>query len=91
MARFVKGQSGNPNGRPKKQREERYHEIMLNTVTFDDWEYIIDKAVKQAKSGDAVARKWLSDYLIGAPVQKVAGTGKDGELVIKVKLKDNND
>ena len=67
---FVKGVSGNPNGRPKKEREQRFLEITLSTVTFDDWKDIVTKAVKQAKTGDAVARKWLSDYLMGPPVQR---------------------
>lgn len=90
MAKFVKGQSGNPNGRPKKEREERFLQITLSTVTYQDWEQIVDKAKRQAKSGDSVARKWLSDYLIGPPVQKVAGSGDNGEVVIRVKLKDEN-
>lgn len=62
--RFVKGNGGGP-GRPPKEREDRYREIMLNTVTFDDWKEIVQTAARQAKRGDAVARKWLSDYLVG--------------------------
>ena len=61
--RFVKGSSGNPKGRSPKEREERYYTIAMNSVTFKDWEQIIATAVKQAKRGDAQARKWLCDYL----------------------------
>ena len=75
---FVKGNSGNPTGRAPRQREERYYSIMMQTVTFADWERIIGKAVEQAKKGDSVARKWLSDYLIGPPVERKEITGADG-------------
>ena len=68
--KFVKGHSGGP-GRPPRQREERYYEITMNTVTFEDWTQIVRKAADQAKKGDAVARKWLSDYLVGVPEQTV--------------------
>ena len=47
--RFVKGSSGNPNGRPAKKREERFMEITLSAVTFQDWADIIKKAVQQVK------------------------------------------
>ncbi|NIV32806.1 MAG: hypothetical protein GWN58_26180 [Anaerolineae bacterium] len=65
--RFVKGKSGNPKGRPKKKREERYYEILVSTVTFDDWKAIVKKAASQAMRGDATARKWLADYIVGTP------------------------
>lgn len=68
--RFIKGSSGGP-GRPPKKREERFLEITLSAVTYKDWEEIVKKALKQAKTGDATARKWLSDYLIGPPTQRI--------------------
>jgi hypothetical protein len=71
--KWAKGNSGNPKGRPKKPREVRYHEITLTTCTFDDWQAIVAKAVEQAKRGDAVARKWLADYLVGVPETPLAG------------------
>lgn len=67
--RFVKGHSGNPNGRPKKQRETRYYEILVSTVTYEQWGRIVAKAAQQAERGDAVARKWLADYIVGVPEQ----------------------
>jgi len=75
---FAKGASGNPAGRPPKEREEKYHAILLSRVTFADWERIIDKAVEQAKRGDSNARKWIADYLVGPPVQRQEVTGADG-------------
>ena len=68
--RFVKGNSGGP-GRPPKEREERYYEITMTACTYKDWEAIIKKAIEQAKRGDAIARKWLSDFLVGTPDQNV--------------------
>lgn len=67
--RFVKGHSGGP-GRPPKSREERFLEITLSSVTFDDWKAIIKKAVTQAKNGSKDARRFLAEYLLGKPEQK---------------------
>ena len=79
---WKKGQSGNPNGRPKKKREERYYEILVSTCTYKDWKAIIEKAIVQAKDGDPVARKWLSDNLVGPPVQRTELTGADGGAIV---------
>lgn len=75
---FKKGHSGNPNGRPKKQREDRYYEILMNVCTFADWKAIGKKAVEQAKGGDKDARKWLTDYLIGPAPKRLEHTGEGG-------------
>lgn len=79
--KFAKGNPGGP-GRPKKEREQRFYEITLTTVTFEDWKAIVGKAVVQAKKGDPVARKWLSDYLMGQPVQRSEITGADGGAIL---------
>lgn len=79
--RFVKGNGGGP-GRPQKEREERFLEITLNTVTFKDWHEIVKKAADQAKKGNPTARKWLSDYLLGPPIQRNEITGADGRDLI---------
>lgn len=70
--RFIKGDSGGP-GRPPKAREDRYYDITMTACTFKDWEAIVRKAVSQAKRGDSVARKWLSDFLVGVPEQPLGG------------------
>ena len=85
---FKKGQSGNPNGRPPKAREERYYEIAMNTVTFARWKKIIIKAVEQAERGDSTARKWLSDYL--APQTQLHKVDASiGYEVFEVSVKDD--
>lgn len=76
--KWNKGVSGNPAGRPKKDREVRYYDILHTAVTFEDWKEIVAKAVADAKRGDAVARKWLADYLIGPPIQRQELTGAEG-------------
>ena len=77
--KFIKGQSGNPAGRPKKEREERFYEVAITAVSFTDWREIIEKAVAQAKRGDPTARKFLADYLMGLPTNKVEVTGAEGK------------
>ena len=76
--KFVKGSSGNPRGRLPKEREEKYYEIMAGEATPDRWREIIRTAIRQAERGDAQARKWLSDYLMGPPVQRAEVSGADG-------------
>ena len=72
--RFVNGNGASRgHGRPPKEREDRYYEITMSACTFKDWEAIIKKAVDQAKRGDGVARKWLSDFLVGVPAQPITG------------------
>jgi hypothetical protein len=88
--RFVKGVTGNPAGRPKKEREQEYHDILVSVVTPAEWKAVVVKALEQAKRGDGVARKWLADYLIGPPVEKKEIAGTDGSpLKIIVEYADD--
>ena len=75
---FVKGGVGNPKGRPKKAREDRYYEIAMSAVPFAQWKRIFNRAATQAEKGDAQARKFLADYLLGSPVQRHELTGAEG-------------
>jgi len=94
--RFAKGNSGGP-GRTSKTREVRFLEITLATVTFKDWEEIVEKARDQAKRGNPVARKWLGDYLMGPPVQRAELSGPEGgpveiqinELIVEMPPEDD--
>ena len=79
--RFIKGQSGNPEGRSPKERELQYREIMLSACTPTKWKDICDKAVFQATRGDSVARKFLADYIMGPPPQKTELTGEGGGAI----------
>lgn len=76
--RFIKGNKSSP-GRPKREVEREYLDAMMGVVSIADWRAITKKAVQQALRGDSVARKWLSDYLMGTPVQRNEHTGEDGQ------------
>ena len=76
--RFVKGESGNPRGRPQKAREERYYKIALSAITFAQWKKIIKRAGDDAAKGDASARRFLADYLLPTPAQRLELTGALG-------------
>lgn len=77
----AKGNSGGP-GRPKKAREERYHEILQTTCTFTEWRKVVKKALEQAQRGNHQARKFLADYLIGPPPQRHELTGEGGGSIM---------
>jgi len=70
MGRWKPGQSGNPKGRPPREREVRYMEIALSAVSFAKWREIVKRAAEDAAAGDGQARRWLSDYLMGPPTQR---------------------
>ena len=83
--RFVKGHKGGP-GRPPKKREEKYLEIAMTAVTFEDWKRIIRRAADQALEGDAQARKFLADYLLGPPGQRLEVSGPGGVPLDLVRI-----
>jgi hypothetical protein len=83
--RFVKGVSGNPQGRLPKETETSYMQVSESVCTFDVWREITMKAVEQAKRGDARARQWLSDYLIGKPISMVMAVQEKQDTVITVQ------
>ena len=53
-------------GRPPRAVERDYLAALSERLTLDDWRSIVDRAVKDARSGDARARDWLSRYALGA-------------------------
>lgn len=67
--RFARGHDGGP-GRPKKETEQAYMQATIKSVSLEDWQDIIRMAVALAKAGDHQARKWLSDNLMGLPIQR---------------------
>jgi len=79
---FVKGVSGNPKGRPPKKKEEKFMEISISAVSLKDWREIIKKAADQAKRGDAQARRFLADYLLGPPQQRLDVTSGGNPFVL---------
>ena len=86
---FQPGNNANPNGRPKKSIEEKYLKRLSSRVSLKDWDAIIDKACEQAKRGDYQARKWLSENLIGSPVQRHELSSPNSNSIL-VKLVNND-
>ena len=72
---WKKGQSGNPNGRPKKDRcisdilREQGFDIIENKQT--NLRLIIDKLYAKARGGDLKAIDMIFDRLEAKPAQKV--------------------
>ena len=84
---FIKGHSGNPRGRPIDQF--KYQKKIDTATTLKDWREIIEKAIEQAKRGDAKARQWLSDYLLGKPIQSI-NMEQDGTIRFIVEYEKDN-
>ena len=66
--RFVKGYKGGP-GRPSHRAEADYLKATTSRVSVAEWSKVIDRALKDAKDGDARARQFLAEYLLGKPEQ----------------------
>jgi hypothetical protein len=58
-------------GTAKHSRTEGdYMSALLETVTLEDWQEVINNTLSAAKQGDAQARAWLGQYLVGKPAGK---------------------
>ena len=53
-----------------RRTEGDYMGVLLDAVTLDDWRSVVMGALQAAKDGDAQARNWLAQYLIGRPEGK---------------------
>jgi hypothetical protein len=80
---FKKGYKGGP-GRPPREVEEEYRQILVSNVSQEDWAAIVRRAVSDAKKGDTSARKFIADYLIGPPIERKELTGADGPIQITI-------
>lgn len=83
--RFVKGHSGNPNGGSAKKRSASYLAAFNKTLTIQDMKAIVAKAVEQAKAGDKDARRFVADYALGKPQQRVEVSG-DGNAPLVIEI-----
>lgn len=72
--KFAKGNKGGP-GRPSRAvevaREFGRIGIVIDAVSDDDFREIIDKAVEQAKAGDARAREWIVSLLVAKNLEQI--------------------
>ena len=53
-----------------RRTESDYMGALLDAVTLDDWRDVVAGTLQAAKGGDAQARNWLAQYLIGRPEGK---------------------
>ena len=69
------------NGRFTHRRTEAdYMGALLDAVPLADWREVVAATVAAAKAGDAAARAWLAQYLIGKP-----GTTAPAPLTVVVQ------
>lgn len=82
QGRFTEGNPGGP-GRPKRQTEQEYLATLRDVCTLDEWKLVCTRAVTDAKDGDARARQWLSDYIVGKPTPLETTEGETAESFAK--------
>ena len=51
-----------------RRTEADYMSALLDAVPLEDWRQVVNATVAAAKAGDATARAWLAQYLVGKPV-----------------------
>jgi hypothetical protein len=50
-----------------RRTEADYMGVLLDAVPLEDWREVVSATVAAAKAGDATARVWLAQYLVGKP------------------------
>ena len=70
QGRFIEGNPGSP-GRPPREREEEFLDAAKAAVSIEAMAGIFAKATQQALDGDASARRFVCDYLLGKPREHV--------------------
>lgn len=88
MARFQKGQSGNPKGRPPKVVEDATQSILLTVFDAEAERAVIEAQIDIAKTrgmGSTAAATWLWDRKYGKVKEQVE---QSGGLTIRVEYAD---
>ena len=50
-----------------RRTEGDYMSVLLEAVTLEDWRAVVNNTKTLAQAGDAQARAWLAQYLMGKP------------------------
>ena len=85
---FAVGNPGGP-GRPRRAVEQDYLATLADVVTVEDWREIVQRARDDAKRGDAKARGWLAEFLLGRqpePLMTLAATELAGTLDDEIRV-----
>jgi hypothetical protein len=80
-----------------RRTESEYMRELLDAVPLEEWREIVVATVAAAKAGDASARAWLAQYLVGKPgatapapltvvVQQLSGFDPVAEELVKPEL-----
>lgn len=80
---WKKGQSGNPNGTPK---DYKFIATLQRAIAQDNAKRLraaAEQLLTLAAEGEPWAVKELADRLDGRPVQQIAGTGENGEILLQ--------
>ncbi len=73
-----KGQTNNPNGRPKG-KVNKIKEQLQNLITDETVKICLSQLEKLAKKGNTDAIKYLLDQKFGKATQRTELTGQDGK------------
>ena len=84
--RFVKGQSGNPNGRRKEKplTDALLRELLVRPYPQSpvcNLELVVSDIVQRAQAGDAAAWRIIFERIEGLPVQPHEVSGPDGGAI----------
>ena len=69
---YISGNNFSQMGATQKSLAKAFETVLLAKVTEEVWGKIFDRAIEQAKEGDKDARKWLTDYYVGPPIQRAS-------------------
>ena len=70
---YMKGNTGNPGGRPKNTlttilKERMIEDVMINDKWLTTADLIVDQAIQLALEGDMQAIKWIFERVDGRPI-----------------------
>jgi len=89
---FKKGVSGNPNGRPRLDVEQKYLNTLRRSLLQKDVREIVTVLKEKAMRGSIQAARLLLEYAIGKPTQYVDADVTSGgdKIIFEVRYADDD-